>query len=248
MSNSNTSAALPKNPLMSAKELHDKWLEQKPEDASHPEDCPFCELVEEPTGGAGRPMSDKTYTSEELAAAVALAVKPLEDRITELEAEDAEAEVEAKIAEAKAELETKISELQTELDVKVAELEAAKSETEAIKSFLEAEAAREAEEAAREERKSARLEQVKENASYSDEYLETHADRWASMSDDEFAGLIDDLKAAGVKKSEEKKDDTLPSDTKLNASSEKASQNGETTALGNVLNLRRAGIDARRVH
>lgn len=191
--------------------------------------------------------NDKTFTSEDLAAAVALAVQPLKDKITELEAKDAETETETKIAEARAELETKVSELQTELDVKVAEVEASKQELEDLKTSIEAEKTAAAEEAAREERKTTRLDEVKENASYSDEYLATHADRWASMTDDEFAGLIDDLKAAGVKKGE-KSDDKLPSETKLNASSEKANKDEVKTHLGTVLDLRAAGFDARRIH
>lgn len=245
-SNSNSDTDSPKNKTMSAKELHDRWLEQKVEGAKHPDDCPFCQEVEEPTGGTGDSMSDKTYTSEELAAAVALAVKPLEDKITELEAKDAEAETETKIAEAKAELETKISELSTALDVKVAEVEAAKKELEDLKTYLDAEKARVDEEAAREARKSERVEQVKENANYPDDYLNGQADRWAAMSDEEFAGLIDDLKAAGVKKADEE-DDSLPADTKLTGASEKASKDGDTSVVRSLLEFQRAGVKLNRI-
>lgn len=233
---------------MSAKELHDKWLEQKPEGASHPKDCPFC-LVEEPTGGAGKLMSEdnKTFTSEELAAAVALAVQPLKDKISELESKDAEAEVSGKIADAKAELETKVSDLQTAFDVKVAELATATQALEDVKAYLADVQTKADEAAAVEARKASRLEEVNENATYSEEYIAERADRWAAMSDEEFAAFVADLQAAGATK-KDTKDDKIPADTRLKAGSEKANQDEPTTTLGSVLELRRAGHDARRIH
>jgi hypothetical protein len=234
---------------MSSKELHDRWLEQKPEGASHPEDCPFClEAKLDPTGGAGDSMSDKTHTAEDIAAAVALATKPLEDKIRDLEAEASKDETAAQIAEATAELETKLADAQGELDVKVAEAEAAKQELADVIAFLEAEEAAKTEAAAAEARKAERVEKVKESANFSDDYLAENADRWAKMADEDFDALVETIKTAAPKKEGASADDKIPADTKLAGASEKASQGeGGGSALSTILDLRRAGIDARRL-
>jgi chromosome segregation ATPase len=247
--NSNSGHAIPKNQSMSTKELHDRWMELMPEGAKHdPDDCVLCQLMEEndtATRKVGDFMSDKDYTKEDMDAAIAAAVKPFEDRLSELEGAKAEEALEAKIAEARTELETKVAELQTELDVKVAECEAAKKDAEDLKAFLTAEDERIKEEAAKETRKTERLDKVKENAKYSDEYLAAHADRWAEQSDEEFAGFIADLEAAGVTGDKSDKDDKIPTDNKLTTSRETASKTD--SALSGLLELRRAGIDARRI-
>lgn len=192
-------------------------------------------------------MSDKTYTEDDLKAAVAAAIEPLAAKVRELEAKDAEAETEAKIAEAVAALTEEVAEAKKALDIATAEAEKAKNELADITSFLEAEKTEAEAQAAAAERRSERVDEVKANADYKDEYIEAQADRWASMSDEEFAGLIEDLKAAGVKSSKGDADDTLPTDTKLTAASEKANKDGADSNLGAVLELRRAGIDARRI-
>lgn len=189
-------------------------------------------------------MSDKTYTEEDLKAAVALATQPLAAKIAELEAKDAEAEIETKVAEAVAPVKEELDQAKKDLDVATAAVEAAKSELEDVKTYLaaEAEAAKAAEEVA--ERKAQRIEEAK--AFYKAEYVEAQADRWAAMSDEEFAGLIEDLKAAGVK-SGKPEDDKLPEETKLSAGRETASSDDAKTNLGAIHELRRAGIDARRI-
>lgn len=244
--NSNTNDTTPKMVQMSGKELHDRWLEQKPEAASHDETtCPYCAPVKPaPTGGTGDPMSDKTFSKEEVDAAVAAAVAPLQARMADLEAEKSAEEIQTQIDEAKAEVESQLAEVQKELDLKTAEADAAKQELEDVKAYLTAEVEAQAEAAAKEARKADRIEKVKEAASYSDEYVATHADRWAAWDDEEFAGFLSDLKATGVKPNEKP-----PVDTALNMGGENASLNGggEKSALSGLREVVKAGFDPRRI-
>lgn len=245
--NSNRIVLTPNNSSMSPKELHDQWLQQKAEGASHDTaSCMYCtqKIVESAsaTGGAGNQMSDKTHTKEEVDAAIAAAVKPLEAQLSELTAGKQTEETEAKIAAAKAEGDAALAEAQKELDLKIAELEAVKTEFAEFKTGLEALEAEAAEAAALEGRKADRVEKVKEVANYSEERIAERSAGWAAMSDEEFAFFIDDLKTAGVKKS----DDTLPGDTKLK-SGEKADLQKKKSALSGLGELRSAGIDPRRV-
>lgn len=243
--NSNNETHVPYKLLMSAKELHDQWLDQKPEGASHdPGACPFCEV--KPPEEPEKSMSDKTFSEEEVAAKVAAALKPLEDRIAAYEAEQAEGAVEAKIAEAVEPLEAKVAELQKDLDVKIAEADAAKAQVEEIEAYLAAEEAAKEEAAAREERQENRRAQVKEHANYTDEHIEANLERWTDMEDAEFAGFIEDLKAAGVKPAEKPKDDVIPDKTGLKAARETAAAEGRSK-LGAIRSLREAGYDARRI-
>lgn len=229
---------------MSYKELHDRWLELQPEGASHDEaSCVLCQLAE--AGNMGDSMTDKTYTEDDFRAAVAAAVKPLEDRLAELEGDKASEAFAAKLAEVVGPLEAKVTELQSALDVKEAEATAAKTEVEDIKSYLKSEKEAVDETAAKEARKADRVAKVAENASYKDEYIAEHADRWAAMEDADFDAFLDNLKAAGVKPAEKsEKDDEIPDQTILDSSRETA--NKDESALAGLLDLRRAGFDSRR--
>lgn len=246
--NSNTDEDQSKITSMSSKELHDQWLAQKPEDAKHDSDCPFCqEAKQNPTGGAGVSMSDKTHTAEELAAAVALATKPLEDKIRDLEAKGADDEVASKIAEAVKPVEDKLTEVQNELDVKTAEAAAAKQEIEDVKAYLKSESDSADEAKAVAERKDERIAKVKEVADFTDEYVTEKADRWAEMSEEDFDALVETIKTAAPKK-EKAGDEEIPDKTKLSGVSEKANQGGgDESHLGSLLDLQRARIDARRL-
>lgn len=247
--NSNSDLDPSKNTQMSSKELHDRWLEQKPEGASHPEDCPFCLLAkqEDTTGGAGVSMSDKTHTAEELAAAVALATKELQDQVRDLQAAQSQDEVASKVAEAVAETEAKLADAQAALDIAVAEKAAADQKVADVEAYLAAEKAAADEAVAVEARKAERIETVKEAASFTDEYVAQHADRWAQMAQEDFDALVDGIKTVAPKQSAAS-DDKIPGDTKLSSASEIASQGqGEASGLSTILDLRRAGIDARRL-
>lgn len=143
-------------------------------------------------------MSDKTYTQEELEAAVATAVeaatKSLKDEVADLRTDQEQAAVEARIAEVRTELQALVEAAEAakaEAEAKATEaIEAAEAQT----AYLTAEA--EAAEAAAtlEARKGERVAVVKEIATYTDEYLESKASRWAEMADEDFDAFVEDLK------------------------------------------------------
>lgn len=192
-------------------------------------------------------MTDKTYTEAELKAAVDAAIGPLSTKITELEAKHTEAEIETKIAEAVQPVADELAQAKTALDVAEAKVTAAEQALADVDAYLKAE--KSAEEAAAEKasRKDARIADVKAVASYSEDRIAARADDWAEMADEEFASFIEDLKAAGAKPAE-KADDKLPEDTKLAPGGEKASREGEGSALSGLLDVRRAGFDPRRMN
>ena len=102
---------------------HDELLANKPEDMSdgefaaliekHKDTCPFCneELIaqndNDPEGGD----MDKTFTQEELDAAVLAAVAPIQAELQTIKDAAAEGEVETRVAEAKAERDAEVADL-----------------------------------------------------------------------------------------------------------------------------------------
>lgn len=149
---------------------------------------------------------DATFTQaqvdEKVAAAVAAAVAPLQEKIEELANAAGENEVQQAVATATAELETKLAEVQGQLDTTVAELEAQKAETQAVHDFFAT--AIEAQEAEKEAaaRKDERLAQIASTVTLPEEYLSEHADRFAAMSDEDFEAQIAAWVAAGAKPAE----------------------------------------------
>lgn len=198
MLNSNDDMAI--NTSMDIKEVHDELMKQMPSGAEHDaESCPICAHP-----GEGRSDDDSltrggdmstTYTKEDIDSAVAEAVKPLQDRIRELETASEQSELQARFDQEKAELEEKVRDLQTQLDSAVLTAEEAKSAYQGLLDFLAEEVARE--EAAREveARKESRLAVVSEVAKFPEEYVKANADRWAELSDEEFEAVVNDWKA-----------------------------------------------------
>lgn len=210
----------------SLKGLHDRLLAEKPEGAVHDEaTCPLCAIAETPDGTEA--MS--TYTEDELKAKVAEAVKTataeLEAKVAELTTAAQTSEVEQAKAELKAEFEPQITELQQQLDEKVLEAQNAATERDAIKAWLDAEAAAAGERQTIEARKAERLAKVKEVANFPDDYLTKHADRFAAMSDEDFAVACEGWAAIGGKPG----GDTIPNKTALHAGRE-----SEGSAVGSA--------------
>lgn len=248
------------------KELHDRLMANRPGDAVHdPDDCPFCGEVAEAITEAEE--VSVSYTEEELKTkvdeAIAAATKELLAKVQELEsvknaketeAKDLQAkveelegvksasEVEAKIAEAKAEMETKVSEIQAQLDTAVLEGEKAKTELAEVVAWLEAEAKAQEQQAQLASRRDERLAKVAEVASFPKEYVESNADRWASLDDDQFAALLEDYKAVGAKK-EEAGERKLPAASALTASRE--TTKGSSALAEVIRGFRVQGIDPR---
>ena len=225
------------------KSLHDQLLLDQPEDASHEADsCEFCiataEIASDQNNGGS--VSDKTYTEAEFTSAIS-EVAGLKAQLAELTAAAEASNIDAKIAEAVAGSEAKAAELQSQLDAAVLEAEAAKAEHIALVTQIaetEAAATAAAELAAR---KDERLVQVKEHASFPDEYVEANADRFAAMSDEAFEAALADWKAIGVKAPIV---DGIPAVTAMTA----ARSTDGSNPLAEVLGLRAQGVDTRTIH
>jgi len=232
-----------------AKQLHDELLQQMPEGAAH--DAAVCPLCKEIDGGdvaleGGVQVS--TFSKEELEAAVAEAVEPLNAKITELSATHEQAEIEAKIEEAKTPLQDEITELQAKLDAQVLETEAAKTEHTELVSLLETS---EADRVAAEElasRRDERVALVKEVASFPEEHITANADRWASMDQAMFEAALEDWKLIGAKAPETKVDPKVPAETAMLGGGEKKAPADEGfAAVREVMNMSIRGFDPRTV-
>lgn len=231
------------------KDLHDFMLEGKPEGASHDaSECPFCAEAEVASATSnGGNVSDKTYTEEQYTELLTQ-VAGLEAKVAELTASTEKSELDTRIAEAKAELETQVTDLQSKLDAAMAESGAHKENFDQLVAYLEAQVQSAEEAAALEQRKTERVDAVKEVASFSEEYLEANAERFAAMSDEAFAAAIEDWKAvreaASAKPTSDKEKAGLPAATAMTAARESTT---EPNALNEVLSLRFQGVDARTV-
>lgn len=192
-------------------------------------------------------MEDKTYTEEELKAAlakaVAEAVSPLEAKVAELESSQQQSEVDKAIAAVKAEKDAEIADLQKRLDESVIEATAAKEAKEAQDKFWTDAIAEQEEKAAREARRETRVAALKEHAGFTDEYLTENVERFLAMTDEEFTARLDEYKtlkdALGVPAG-------TPSTTALTASRQ-TSPSSSSSALREAMALRREGVDPRRV-
>jgi uncharacterized protein YhaN len=224
------------------RQLHDDLLAQQPSGAAHVStDCPLCAIngTDESHPG-GDELS--TFTQEELDAAVAAAIAPLQTKLTELEQSQVETEVDARIAAAKAESDSRIAELQGELDSSVLKATEAERQYSDLIAFLESQQAEQEAAAELATRRDSRLELVKEVASFPDEYVTANADRWAGLSDEDFESLVNDWKAISVARKETQETGTLPKVTAMTA--------GRTTeetrsALSDVTDWYLQGFDPR---
>lgn len=182
------------------KELHDNLLLEKSEEDVHDESsCPFCNpdiLIDKDSHERGEM---KTFTEDELAAAVQAAIAPIQAELDALKDEKAEVEVDARIAEIQTESAELVSQAQADKDVAVLSATEATQKYEDLVSYLEAEQAAVAEAAAAEARKTERLDQIKEIASFKDEYIAENLDRWAALSDEAFDLFKDSLAQVSTK-------------------------------------------------
>jgi fibronectin type 3 domain-containing protein len=243
---------LPMDAAMDLKELHDQLLENTPSGVEHDAaDCPLCADHNDGASSSseGGVMS-KTYSQDELDAAVAAAVKPLEDTLQDLKAGVEQSEIEQRHAKEKAELESKISEIQAQLDSAVLKAaEAEKQHTELV-AFLEAEQAKADAAAEIARRREDRLAVVKQVASFPDEYMEANADRWAALADEDFAALTEDWKAIASKPAGDESDDNsdqMPAGQTAMVASRNDESDGKS-AVRDIFDLTLSGVDPRTVH
>lgn len=217
------------------KALHDLLLAGKPEGATHPADCPVCAITP-----AREEATLKTYTEDELRAAIDAAVGDLRGELDTFRASQEAQAVEARITKAVTEatepLSTQVSELQAKLDASVLETAAEKAKADA----LEAEKVAAAEAATVAARKDERLTKVKEVANFPEAYLDSNADRFAAMSDEEFEARLEEYRQIAVKATGT---DGLPLKTALKATT--GTDSKPTSAVADLFAMRRAGIDPR---
>lgn len=241
--------------MQTLKALHDAHLADMPEGAVHDSaSCPLCAIDETENGGrpdAGREgrMSDaKTYTEEELAAAVDAAVTeavgPLKEQVEKFQQAQASSETAEQIAAAEAPLKADIANLQKKLDEATVSAESAKKRADDIEAFLAAEeqARKEAEELAA--RKEERVKAAREVVAFSDEYVEANAERWAAMSDEAWTAALDgwrEVAVAGNGSGIKPPTSEIPRETALHASRDSGGKS--KSAARDVVRLRRSGIN-----
>lgn len=232
---------------MTLKDIHDELLAKMPEGAEHQEaECAFCmsEVASDPDNNGGT-MSDKTFTEDEVkvavTAAVAEAVKPLQDKIASHEAASTEAEVDAKITAVREELEAQVAEIQLALDASTLDKEAAIVARDELVAFLDGEKAKADEEAETAKLRVERTAEVAKVASFPDDYIKANEERWSKMDDDAFVALLEDYKTFSANKPGST---LVPATTTLNASRE---ENTDKGVLHEVLTMRFSGIDPRAV-
>ncbi len=217
--------------------------------ASLPKNVSEVTNVNNDSNEGGKHMADKTYNEDELQAAVASAIAPLQAALAELQAKDNEAAHEAALETLKAEYDGQLEELQKSLDTAVLEGTASKTELAEVYAWLEGEksAADKAAEVAA--RRDERLAKVKEFASFPEEYVTANADRWAGLDEETFEALLDDYKAvskvAGEGSGDEGATDAALASTAMKAAAEKKTD--AVTDRRAVMSWSINGIDPRTI-
>ena len=201
------------------KDLHDTLLAAMPEGAQHdPTSCVLCAAEDEHhhTDTTSGGLMPETYTQDDLDAAVSAGKVDLQKRLDELEAQAQQSEVGKAVADAVAERETRIGELQNQLDAAQAAKTAAESSVvETTKFWDEAILAHELE-VQLAARRDERVAKAKESGIFDEEYILANADRFAAMSDDDFASRIDEWRLI-ASKAAEKPSSGIPATTALTA-------------------------------
>lgn len=229
---------------MNLKDLHDKWLAEKPEGATHDAvGCPHCNPDLSTNSDGGGDM--KTFTEDEYNEGVQAAVANLKS-----EADTKIADLESRItalteAASNAEEQSEIAKVQTELDkaeIRVADAE--KRYTDVV-AYLQAEADAAAEAVEREEKRDARRSAMKEHTSLSDEKIEERLDLWVAMADEAFEAHLEDLKALSAASREDAGANTGSRETAM--SNVRDDKSSKSSASIDVFSARNAGIDIRNI-
>ncbi|QBQ74863.1 hypothetical protein [Caudovirales GX15bay] len=221
------------------KAVHDALMALKPEGEEH--SCPLCAMDSVSNDSTGGFMPE-TFTQADLDAAVAAASSGLQQRLAELEAQVQETETGKAIAEAVAAKDSDISKLQEQLDAAEAARTAAEAQRAELEQFwTDAIAAHEAE-ATMAARRAERAEAARTAEVLSDEYIEKNADRFAAMSDEDFAARLEEWRLI-ASKTREGSSAAVPARSALVAS--RADDSKPTSSLGLIADLRTKGIDPR---
>lgn len=227
--------------------LHDRLLEVMPDGADHKAgDCPLCTVTaaDETNCTQGGVMPE--FTQADIDAAVAAATSPLQQRLTELEAQAQESEVGKAVSTAVADKETQITDLQTQLDTATAGRTAAESKLTETEQFWTDAIAAHQEAVTIAARKETRLGQAAELKVFSDEYIAQNADRFAAMSDDDFAARIEEWKLIAAQH-DVGEGSKPPAKTAMVASRTDQSSGDKGSALSRLAELRTRNVDLRTV-
>lgn len=236
---------------MNEKVLHDMLLALKPDDANHEAgSCPLCVeqvVTSEIAPHQGGEMS--TYTKEDLDAAVAEAVAPLQKELDDVKKIQAESEKANAIEDLKAEhaaaltaADESIKDLQSKLDAAVLEAQSSREEAANVVAYLEGIVTEETAKAEREATKAARIEKLKAAVSFPEDYLEANADRFAAMSDEDFDAALADWTVVAPAKAE---GEIEPTETVFQASRTERISAGSNSTMREVMRLNLNGIDPR---
>ena len=200
--------------------------------------------IDEPDEGV---TMSGTYSQAELDEAVATAVAPFEAKIKDFEAALTQSELEDRFVTEKAGLESQIAELQAQLDSAVLAAEAAKNEKDSFVAWLEEEAGKEAAALELARIKDERLSLVREVASFPEEYVDANADRWASLSEDDFGALVADWQAIASKTvvTETEPVAEIPTATAMIASREATT--GSKSAISEIIGMTHVGQSLRNL-
>lgn len=202
--------------------LHGRLLEEKPEGASHDEaSCQFCAMEDNDLEGGVM----EGFTQEDLDAAVAAAVKPLEDQITQMSASQEEVAIQNRIDEATTPLKEQVTQLQADLDVAVLEASTSKDALTNTVAYLEQVETETAAEAAKSALRDERIAKVKEITSFPEDHIAKSAERWAAMSDEDFEAQVESWQLIASKEVEVKPPVEAP-ETVMTASADDQDKSG----------------------
>lgn len=178
--------------MSSLLEEHDKLLAEMPPGAVHAtEDCFACKGELDKTPGG---VMTTTFTEADVLAAVEKAVRPLQDKIAELESIQAEEVTAQKIAEIKAELEQSIAELTADRDRELARANLAEKALSDYQAELEALSVQAEAEAKATALRSERRAAIAELGCFTEAEIEARIEGWAAQAEEVFAITIGDLR------------------------------------------------------
>lgn len=226
------------------RKAHDDLLKEKPDSASHDkENCIYCNA--DYSSNEGGDM--KTFTEEELNAAVAAAVAPIQ---AELDTAKEDKDVDDRVSEIKAETDQAVADIQAQLDEAMVQKGAAEKALEDTKSYLESVQAEEEAAAAHEAAVEARKAAVVELALFGEEYVDSNIERWAALAEEDFEALMADWKtvAESAKSNSSEVTEEESSDTAMNSTRDTASSRNATDDFNDVLGARAAGVDIHTIH
>lgn len=226
-------------------EVHDRLLAEKPEGAEHnteTDPCPLCALQEtendDTPAPGGKSMTTtetepRTFTEAEVKAKIEEAVTTATSAMQQsLEAADVEAKVD--------ELTEQLTELQAKYDSEVAARAAADEKVVDVQKAWDDEkaAAELAVEAAA--RKDTRLAELAEIIELPEDYLKENEDRFAAMTDEDWALKLKDFKVSAGKT-----DTEIPSTSVFTAGRESDPKTRAGSMLSELPSLRRTLTDPR---